>query len=184
MKKETGYICSIVAISILFFIFLSAVILMIDDNKIEKTDKIQNQLNETKLMLEKRNILLSQIFSANMTKYTELSLPVTLTAYTASKDECNSSPETTAFNMPSRVGYIALSRDMFRKTGLRAGDLALLFDEEICIGLFTVADKMSSHKHKGTDRKKIIENTVDVLHATKESAKIFGVKQGKLVWIK
>jgi 3D (Asp-Asp-Asp) domain-containing protein len=95
---------------------------------------------------------------------------VTVSAYTASEDECDSSPELTAHMTPSRIGTVAVSRDILKKLGLHLGQTIVL----PTYGAFMIEDVMN-------ERWKM---RVDILHATKKAAKLFGVKyRVPMVWI-
>jgi len=117
--------------------------------------------------------LLGDVFGRGMTSFTTARITVTVTAYTASVDETNDDPHHTAYMTPSRIGIVALSRDLRIGCGLDRGDVIILKG----YGAFMVEDKMSTHKNKGTDHPTEIRATVDILHATKKAAKLFGVKR-------
>jgi 3D (Asp-Asp-Asp) domain-containing protein len=91
---------------------------------------------------------------------------VTITAYSARVQECDSTPELTADSTPSRIGLLAVSRDLLEVFDY--GDRVLLED----YGIFEVRDTMNE---RFTDR-------VDILHATPEAARLFGKQEGRLMW--
>ena len=104
--------------------------------------------------------VLALIFSRDCSKLNLKQLKVTVSAYTASVDECDCTPEVTASMTPSRIGLLAVSRDLLKK--LPFGTKVILGD----YGVFTVADVMN----------KRYSRRVDILHANKKAAKLFGVK--------
>jgi len=95
---------------------------------------------------------------------------VTLSAYTACKGECDATPEVTADGTPSRIGLVAVSRDFINSGKLHLGQRIIIPK----YGVFEVADLMN----------KRYKNCVDILHATKKSARMFGRKKGeKVLWL-
>jgi len=138
--------------------------------------------------LVKKTELLSLIFNKPMERFTQLSTPVTITAYSAREEECDSKPWITASGALVRIGIIACSRDLLKDYGLALGDNILLFVTSPigvteCIGLFSVNDTMSSFKRKNTKNPKPIVKTVDILMANAKAAKKWGVKQGFITWV-
>ncbi len=95
-------------------------------------------------------------------------LAVTATAYTAREEECNSQPWITASGTPSRVGVIAVSRDM-EKLGIRLGDLVIIKG----MGLFRVEDRMNKRWSK----------RVDILHANLKAARKFAKRKVEIMWL-
>jgi 3D (Asp-Asp-Asp) domain-containing protein len=138
---------------------------------------------ELHAQLIRRTELLSRLFGKNMETYTLMSHPVTVTAYAATEEECNSDPEHTATGALSMTGIVALSRDLFETTSIKRGDRILLLVAGLPIGVFTVEDLMSTHKYKGTDRVVEILNSVDILMGNAKAASLFGVKQGEISWV-
>ena len=96
------------------------------------------------------------------------SLVVTATAYTARAAECNSEPWVTSSGTPSRVGAIAISRNL-EKLGIGLGDLVIIKG----MGLFRVEDRMNARW----------TNRIDILHGNLEAAKLFGVTQVEIMWV-
>ena len=94
-------------------------------------------------------------------------MTVTATAYTARKEECNAQPWITASGTPSRVGVIAVSRDM-EELGIGMGDVVIIKG----MGLFRVEDRMN----------KRWEKRVDILHANLQAAKLFAKKKVEIMW--
>ncbi len=94
-------------------------------------------------------------------------MTVTATAYTARKEECNAQPWLTASGTPSRVGVIAVSRDM-EKLGIKMGDMIIIKG----MGLFRVEDRMNKRWKK----------RIDILHANLQAAKLFAKKKVEIMW--
>lgn len=96
------------------------------------------------------------------------STPVTITAYSARKEECNNDPHVTASGRPSRVGMLAISRDLRDELGIHFGQTVWLKG----LGQFKVCDLMNAR----------FKRRVDILHATAEAAKKFGSREGTIMW--
>ena len=151
-----------------------AIWLLITIPIIEKSESPQTKLTqnvELQVELDQRNKLLSKIFNRNMTTFSTASINVTATAYSACAVECNSEPYWTANHTPSRIGLLAISADLEHDLGLQLDQLVLLPK----YGLFKIADRMSTHKHKNTANPIPIRRTVDILHASAHAAKLFGI---------
>lgn len=97
------------------------------------------------------------------------SSPVTITAYSSTPDQCDSTPHHTATGYPVRVGVLAVSRDLIEEMGLTFGQRVLIPG----YGLFEVRDLM----HPRWKRK------VDIWESDRESARLFGKQQGTLIWV-
>lgn len=114
--------------------------------------------------------LLEQVFNQPIQHLQTYTATVTLSAYTASVDETNAEPWITANLTPSRIGLVAVSRDILLLAGLHLGQTILLPP----YGAFQIQDVMH-------ERWKM---RVDILHASKKAARLFGVKENmKMVWI-
>lgn len=123
--------------------------------------------------------IVSDVFNTEFTKETTVySKTVTATAYTAREQECNSEPWITASGRPSRVGAIAVSRDL-QALGIRKGDLVVIKG----MGLFKVEDLTGREKHKNTSQPVPIVNTIDILHAHVKAAEIFGTGSVEIIWL-
>ena len=97
------------------------------------------------------------------------SIPVEVTAYTASPDETNGEPWLTADMTPSRIGLLAVSRDLLDDVGLTYGQLVILEG----LGVFKVRDTMN----------KRFSRRVDILMAHKKAARLFGKHTTNLIWV-
>ena len=91
-------------------------------------------------------------------------IEVSVSAYTPTHKECDSTPLITASNKKVRKGIVALSRDLERKFNLRFGDKIKLYG----IGTFEFQDRM----HKRWKKR------VDVFMWNKKKAFEFGRKNG------
>lgn len=97
-----------------------------------------------------------------------LSTTVTISAYSARPEECDATPEVTASGKPSRIGMLAVSRDMRDEIGLKFGQKVWLKG----LGQFKVCDLMHSR----------FKRRVDILHASPEAATLFGTIEGTILW--
>ena len=95
-------------------------------------------------------------------------MTVHATAYTAREEECNSQPWVTASGTPSRVGVIAVSRDI-EQIGIKLGDLVIIKG----MGLFRVEDRMN----------KRWTNRIDILHANLKAARRFAKREVEIMWV-
>lgn len=129
--------------------------------------------------IERLERIVSDVFNAEFTKETTVySKIVTATAYTAREQETNGKPWITANSRPSRVGAIAVSRDL-EQLGIRLNDLVVIKD----MGLFRVEDRTGEFKRKNTSNPVPVTNTIDVLHAHPKAAKIFGTGPVEIIWL-
>jgi 3D (Asp-Asp-Asp) domain-containing protein len=92
---------------------------------------------------------------------------VTLTAYNATKAQCDDTPFTTASSIRVREGIVALSRDLEKRYNLKFGDLIYIEG----IGLFEFQDRM--HRRW--------KNKVDIFMWSRQRAIQFGKQSGKIV---
>jgi 3D (Asp-Asp-Asp) domain-containing protein len=140
--------------------------------------------NKLEIKSLKRDVLklesiLSDAFNTRVTRDTLVfSKTVTATGYTAREEECNSEPWITASGRPSRVGGIAVSRDL-QAMGLTKGKLIIIKN----MGLFKVEDLTAEMKRKNTDNPVPITNTIDILHAHVKAAEIFGTGSVEIIWL-
>lgn len=93
-------------------------------------------------------------------------IPVAITAYSPTPDQCDSTPFITASNQKVRTGIIALSRDIEKEFNLKFGDQI----EIIGLGIFSFQDRM----HRRWKRK------VDIFFWEREEAIQFGKRRGKI----
>jgi|GEM_PF-5125084 len=93
-------------------------------------------------------------------------IEVTVTAYSPSKTETDSSPYITAFNKKVKPGTIAVSRDLFL-AGWTPGRKVYIYQ----IGVFEIADLM--HRRKS--------NHLDIFFWTRDQAIQFGIKKSRAI---
>ena len=94
-------------------------------------------------------------------------VPVTVTAYSPTEEECDSDPNITAYQKPVKEGTIAISRDLEEEFGWSLGDKVHLKG----IGVFEVWDRMNPRWKK----------KVDIFFHDTEKAVSFGVKQARVL---
>ncbi len=147
--------------------------------KAEAVPQEENALTDRQ-DIERNKLAIKMIFGSEQIDMI-FSIPVTLTAYTATKEECDDHPEITADGTPSRIGIAALSRDLIEEFGLKKGQF-ILIPELGFFSVFPANDLLSTHKRKNTAKPIPIRRQVDLLHASKEAARLFGEREGTLVW--
>lgn len=128
----------------------------------------------------KHQQLTELIFQRPIDDFSLRTISVTATAYSATPRETNSSPEVTADMTPSRIGLLAISRDLEAELGLQLGETVVIPE----LGVFKIHDRMSTHKRKGTSQQQAIRRSVDILHANSKAALMFGKQQVKLIYIR
>lgn len=99
--------------------------------------------------------------------FTKNMLMVTVTAYTPSVEECDSTPTITASNKKVQVGYIALSRDLEKRFNFKFGDKLFLIGQ----GYLEFQDRMHYRKRR----------QIDIFMWSKIEALEFGRQKGILV---
>ena len=112
--------------------------------------------------------LLEECFGHPVDLHTVRSVPVTLTAYSSTVDQCDSMPHITASLHPVRIGIVAISDDLMEEMGLTFGQRVLIPGH----GLFQVQDRMNSRWHR----------RVDIWHEDRKAARLFGQQEGTLLW--
>ncbi len=96
------------------------------------------------------------------------SVPVTITAYSSTVDQCDATPYVTATNRPVRIGILAVSDDLRTELGITFGTKVLIPGH----GVFEVQDKMNPRWRR----------RVDIWHNDREAAMGFGKQEGLLIW--
>ncbi len=152
--------------TVIVLLFLLLALMLADEEKrVDELIIINQHPNDERLV-----DLLELVFNQPMEDFKVMSIPVTVSAYTASVDECDATPHITANQTPSRIGLIAVSRDILDELGIRRGQTVALPP----YGVFMVEDVMNE---RWTRR-------VDILHVSKKAAKLFGIKKNiQLTWI-
>jgi len=135
----------------------------------EVTKLFEEKINYIKEQKDKKSELLKKVFGERIGNKPILSLQVTATGYTARKEECDDNPETTANGTPSRVGVIAISRDLEKEIGLSLGQFVLIEG----YGLFKIEDRMNSRWKR----------RIDILHGNLKAAQLFGTRKVEIIWI-
>lgn len=92
-------------------------------------------------------------------------IPVTVTAYSPTVEECDSDPYITAYQKPVREGTIAISRDL--ESEFRLGDKVHIEG----LGVFEVWDRMHPRWKK----------RVDIFFHDTDKAVSFGIKQTQMI---
>lgn len=125
------------------------------------------------IKMDRANAELMKINSKLSTLSTELksfnksrTIPVTLTAYSPTPDQCGPDPFTTASGEKVRTGIVALSRDIEKEYNLKFGDKIKI----IGLGVFEFQDRM----HRKWKKK------VDIFLWERRKAIEFGKRQGKI----
>ena len=127
------------------------------------------QLMRTSAELNRALSILEDCFGAPVRLDEVRSVPVTLTAYSSTVDQCDATPHVTATNRPVRIGIVAVSDDLRKELGITFGTRVLIPGH----GVFEVQDKMNS---RWTRR-------VDIWHNDREAAMGFGKQEGLLIWM-
>lgn len=127
------------------------------------------ELADTKRDLQRALDLLVECFGHPVDLNHVKSIPVTITAYSSTTGQCDSTPHLTATDEPVLVGVLSVSHDLMKEMGLSFGQRVLLPG----YGLFEVRDLM----HPRWKRK------VDIWESDRKAAKLFGKQQGTLIWM-
>ena len=137
-----------------------------------QTEAMTKIAQESYLEIAELRLMIEDLFKVDLSKgpMEREQVWVTITGYSARPQETDSTPELTADMTPSRIGLLAVSRDLLSEVGLRYGQRVLLQP----YGLFEVRDTMN----------KRFTRRVDILHATPEAARLFGKREGQLIWVK
>jgi 3D (Asp-Asp-Asp) domain-containing protein len=126
-------------------------------------------LTQANTELQQAMSLLQECFGAPVELSRVRTLPVTLTAYSSTEDQCDEDPHITASNKPVRNGIIAVSHDLMVEWGLTFGQRVLIPGH----GLYEVQDRMNRRWQR----------KVDIWHNDREAARLFGRQKGVLIWI-
>jgi 3D (Asp-Asp-Asp) domain-containing protein len=128
----------------------------------------EEELARTRDQLQRATSLLEDCFGGKIDLENIRSVPVTISAYSSTPEQCDDSPHITASSSSVRVGIIAVSSDLFEELELSYGQRVLIPG----YGLFEVHDRM----HPRWKRK------VDIWESDTEAARRFGRQQGVLIW--
>ena len=133
----------------------------------QQRQEMQKELGVNEQQLAFQAKLLAEVFGYIPSN--SFSTPVTVTAYSARPQETNSEPWFTADMTPSRVGLLAVSRDLLYEVGLQYGQTVILEG----LGVFKVRDTMNER----------FRRRVDILMAHHKAAKLFGKREATLRWV-
>jgi 3D (Asp-Asp-Asp) domain-containing protein len=134
-----------------------------------KVSQLNTKIHELEERTSKDHALLEKVFSTKVKGKPVYSLPVTATGYSAREEECDGTPEYTASMTPSRVGVIAVSKDLEDEIGLKMGQMVLIEG----MGTFRIEDRMN----------KRWKRRIDIMHGNQKAALLFGKKDVKITWI-
>lgn len=109
-----------------------------------------------------------EVFNEDLTDKILMNMRVTATAYSASAQECNSEPWLTTSMTLSRVGVIAVSRDL-EAMGLTMGKTIIIEG----MGAFRIEDRMNA---RWVQR-------IDILHGNQKAASLFGIRSVTIKWL-
>lgn len=133
-----------------------------------KMSGAQAELQQCQAEVARKDRLLSDAFSQDISDRPVYRKLVTATAYTAREAECDATPWFTASMEPSRVGVLAVSRDL-EAVGLTLGKTVVIKG----MGTFRIEDRMN----------KRWKNRIDILHANLEAARRFAKRDVEIIWI-
>jgi 3D (Asp-Asp-Asp) domain-containing protein len=131
--------------------------------------EFQNELEKLRRDLDLAISLLEKSFGRPVQLENVHTAPVTLTAYSSTPEQCDSTPHITASNKPVRHGVIAVSDDIVKELGLAFGQRVLIPGH----GVFEVQDRMNRRWHR----------RVDIWHDDREAARLFGIQKGTMLWV-
>jgi 3D (Asp-Asp-Asp) domain-containing protein len=126
------------------------------------------ELDRTRHQLQRALGLLEKCFGQNVDLNQLKSTQVTITAYSSTEDQCDSTPYITASMHPVRIGTLAVSPDLLEELGLFFGQRVLIPG----FGLFEVRDTMNPRWRR----------RVDIWESNPEAARRFGKQKGTLIW--
>ncbi len=149
---------------ILYLSMLSVLIYSAHQAEVQTKTQISNLQAENARLTG----IIGDAFDSDYDQESVFSKVVMASAYTARAEECDEEPWVTSSGRPSRVGAIAVSRDLER-LGVNLGDMVIIKG----MGLFKVEDRMN----------KRWEGKIDILHAHLQAAKNFGVEPVEIMWI-
>jgi 3D (Asp-Asp-Asp) domain-containing protein len=128
-----------------------------------------NEMNRLRQDLDLAISLLEKSFGSPVQLQNIRTAPVTLTAYSSTPDQCDSTPHITASNKSVHHGIIAVSDDIVKELGISFGQKVLIPGH----GVFEVQDRMNPRWHR----------RVDIWHDDREAARLFGIQKGTMLWV-
>ena len=129
----------------------------------------KQELEQTRCELKRAMNLIEKCFGRQVDLNEIKSIPVTITAYSSTEAQCDSTPYITASESPVRVGTLAVSTDLVKERGLSFGEIVLIPG----YGLFEVRDLMNPRWRR----------RVDIWESDVQAAKLFGKQKGTLIWV-
>jgi len=159
------FLTSVVTVPLLLFVTFQLLVAR------DQLSEAEIHHDKTIVQLEKENKfqinLLNNIFQDDIKEENYKSIRVDISAYTASVDECDSTPYVTADGTLSTVGRVAVSRDLL-KNGIAHGSRIYIPKQ----GVFIVADSLNSRFTK----------RIDIMMGNKKAAKLFGLKENVKIY--
>ena len=134
-----------------------------------RTATLESQLETVEGQLQQTRDILDNVFGQPVEPDELQTVQVTITAYSSTVDQCDSTPYIAASNKPVRVGTLALSRDLLKEFGIEYGQRVLIPG----YGIFEVRDTMNARWQR----------RVDIWESDRQAARMFGKQQGKLIWM-
>jgi len=131
---------------------------------------IQQSFEEIENLIKKKQIVIET--PTQIGQKIELLATVKITAYPPEKKNTDSSPYTTAFNLPVRDGIVAVSKSLEKDFNLKYGDEIIIPS----MGRFIVGDRMN--QTKWTDYR------VDIFMWCPKKCKEFGILNSPIVIVK
>jgi 3D (Asp-Asp-Asp) domain-containing protein len=167
MKSVVLYV---VCVLVCFGIFIAEVSTL-NDQIAKLNDELgeaKSQVSSLEYLLERDERILRDVFGGWSREHATYGAKVTVTAYSSTVDQTDSSPYVTADGSTVRRGYIAVSRDLLTELGLTMGQRVLL----VGYGVFEIRDKMNAR----------FSRRVDIWMADRKAAKLHGVKHSLMIW--
>lgn len=134
-----------------------------------RTATLKSRLETVEGQLQQTRDILDNIFGQQVEPKALQTVQVTITAYSSTVDQCDSTPYIAANNKPVRVGTLALSRDLLKEFEIEYGQRVLIPG----YGVFEVRDTMNARWQR----------RVDIWESDREAALMFGKQQGQLIWM-
>lgn len=134
-----------------------------------RTATLESRLKTVEGQVQKARDILDNVFGQPVEPDELQTVSVTITAYSSTVDQCDSTPYIAANNKPVRVGTLALSRDLLKEFGIEYGQRVLIPG----YGVFEVRDTMNARWQR----------RVDIWESDRQAARMFGKQQGKLIWM-
>jgi 3D (Asp-Asp-Asp) domain-containing protein len=175
MKREDTFILFLrILLPAIVLVLALDVYLRYDDEKLptpvksELSQEFVQTAHQIRGDLIRAMDLIEEIFGHPVDLNSVRSVPVTITAYTSTVEQCDATPYVTASMHGVRTGVLAVSRDLIDEMGLYFGKRVLIPGH----GVFEVRDLMNRRW----------KQRVDIWHEDIEVARHFGRQTGTLMW--